>query len=62
MAVDTPRLTIDVQPGHGGSSLLIFVTGQVSVNGDNPLLFSQSFNLVFFLDILLMWMYLLFYG
>jgi hypothetical protein len=43
---DTPRLTLDVQIGQTPASLLILVTGQLSINGDNPLNFSQSFQLV----------------
>jgi hypothetical protein len=36
----------DVQPSSTPSSILIFVTGSVKIGGDNPLHFSQLFQLV----------------
>jgi hypothetical protein len=41
-----PQLTIDVQMGHTASSLLVFVAGQLSVTGNQPLNYAQSFQLV----------------
>jgi hypothetical protein len=36
----------DVQPSATASSILIFVTGSIKIGGDNPLHFSQLFQLV----------------
>ena len=36
---NTPEMTLDCQPG-AASSLLIFVTGQLSMNGSPPIIFS----------------------
>jgi hypothetical protein len=38
--------TTDVQPSSTPSSILIFVTGSIKIGGDNPLHFSQLFQLV----------------
>ena len=40
------RASLDVQPGVDSNSMLIFVTGHVSIDGGNPLHFAQSFILV----------------
>ncbi len=39
-------LTKDVQMSTANSAMLIFVTGQLSIDGGNPLLFSHLFQLV----------------
>jgi Nuclear transport factor 2 (NTF2) domain len=36
----------DVQPSNNSSAILIFVTGQVKIGGDNPLHFCEMFQLV----------------
>ena len=41
----TPK-TIDVQPSVDGQSILIFVTGHISIGGENPLHYSDFFYLV----------------
>lgn len=41
-----PGLTIDVQMGTSEANLIIFVVGQISIGGENPLNFSQVFQLV----------------
>lgn len=39
-------LTKDVQMSTTGSAMLIFVTGQLKIENNNPLLFAQTFQLV----------------
>jgi hypothetical protein len=39
-------LTKDVQLSVNSSAMLIFVTGHLKIGNDNPLLFSQVFQLV----------------
>lgn len=46
LAHNIPQLTVDVQPGFSQECLLIFITGQMSINGDNPLNFSHFFQLI----------------
>lgn len=46
MAHNIPMLTKDVQMSVSNSAMIIFVTGQLSIGGGNPLLFSQVFQLV----------------
>eukprot|EP01039_Chlorochromonas_danica_P007387 gene7387-8170_t len=45
---DVPHnvLTADFQLGPNGSTLIVFVTGQVQVEAGKPMLFSQFFQLV----------------
>ena len=43
---DIPRLSVDVQMGTSEAHLIIFVVGQMSIQGENPLNFSQVFQLV----------------
>ena len=38
--------SMDVQPSTSQSALLIFVTGTIKIGGDNPLHFSEFFQLV----------------
>ena len=47
VAHNVPALVVDIQPGPGGASLLIFVTGHIKIGSDgNPLQFSHVFELV----------------
>eukprot|EP01041_Mallomonas_annulata_P009713 gene9713-20195_t len=46
LAHNIPQLTIDVQMGVSSNALLVFVTGQLKINNENPLHFSQVFQLV----------------
>jgi len=46
LAHNIPQLTIDVQMGMNNQSLVIFVTGQLKIGAENPLHFSQVFQLV----------------
>mmetsp|Transcript_37372 Transcript_37372/g.38052 ORF Transcript_37372/g.38052 Transcript_37372/m.38052 type:complete len:123 (-) Transcript_37372:22-390(-) len=41
-----PQLTVDVQMGVTNQALLVYVTGQLKIGNDNPLHFSQVFQLV----------------
>ncbi len=41
----TPK-TIDIQPSIDGQSIVIFVTGHISIGGENPLHYSDFFHLV----------------
>lgn len=44
---DTATLTKDVQMSLDSSAMLIFITGKLKVdNGDNALMFSETFQLV----------------
>lgn len=36
----------DVQPSAAGNAIIIFCTGTISIGGDNPLHFSETFQLV----------------
>jgi hypothetical protein len=38
--------SMDVQPSNSPSALVIFVTGTIKIGGDNPLHFSEFFQLV----------------
>jgi hypothetical protein len=40
---DTP--TVDIAMSNNSNSLLIFVVGKLSIGGEKPLNFAQSFNL-----------------
>jgi len=37
---------MDVQPSHNPNAIIIFVTGTIKIGGDNPLHFSEVFQLV----------------
>ena len=37
---------MDIQPAAGGQAIVIFVTGSVSIGGDNPIHFCEMFQLV----------------
>lgn len=37
--------TMDIQPTNAPSSLLIVVTGTIQIGGDNPIHFTECFNL-----------------
>ena len=39
-------MTKDVQMGVNSSSMLVLVTGKLSIDGNPPLLFSETFQLV----------------
>jgi hypothetical protein len=41
-----PLLTVDVQLGADSNALLIFVVGHIKIGGDNPLHFTQIFQLI----------------
>jgi hypothetical protein len=43
---DAQSITADVQQVNGNAMLLIFVTGRLSIEGSNPLFFSETFMLV----------------
>lgn len=38
--------SVDVQPSVGPNAIIIFVTGSVSIDGNNPLHFCEIFQLV----------------
>ena len=46
MTHNIPQLTKDIQLSVNDSTMLIFVTGHLKIGNDNPLLFSQLFQLV----------------
>ena len=41
-----PQFTVDVQLGPDSNALVIFVVGRLTINGENPLHFTQVFQLV----------------
>jgi hypothetical protein len=41
-----PEFTMDVQMGSQETSLLIMIVGRLTIDGGNPLLFTQFFHLV----------------